>query len=248
MLDMRLFELLALALVAGGVSFTAPCTLPLLPGYVSYVSGLDARPRGGPSHRARLSPALAGSALFVLGFSTVFVLLGLTASSISALLLRNGEWLRYVAGTTVILMGLVSAGLLKVPLLRRQGRLALWSPRPGLGGAAPLGAAFALGWTPCIGPVLAGLLAVAASTSGLGQGALLLAAYSLGLGLPFLGLAVAVARGKGRLHWLRRHSRGLEVLGGLLLVLMGIFVLSGSWTRLMGRMLGLYAQVGWPPI
>ncbi|GAA3137350.1 cytochrome c-type biogenesis protein [Kribbella aluminosa] len=186
--------------------------------------------------------------MFVLGFSTVFVALGLTASGLGLLLARQARLLEIVGGAFIVVMGLVTAGVLRVPILQRQLRYDLSRIGNGPRAAFPLGAAFAFGWTPCVGPVLAAVLATAASTATLTQGAVLLAAYSLGLGLPFLGLAVAVARGGGRLEWLRRHSRKIEVAGGLLLAVMGVAVMTGQWTVLMSRMLSLYARIGWPPI
>ncbi|WP_209692225.1 cytochrome c biogenesis CcdA family protein [Kribbella aluminosa] len=243
---MELFALSSLALVAGLVSFTAPCTLPLLPGYVSFVSGMRAQSGGGRS--GTVGRTVAGASLFVLGFSTVFVALGLTASGLGLLLARQARLLEIVGGAFIVVMGLVTAGVLRVPILQRQLRYDLSRIGNGPRAAFPLGAAFAFGWTPCVGPVLAAVLATAASTATLTQGAVLLAAYSLGLGLPFLGLAVAVARGGGRLEWLRRHSRKIEVAGGLLLAVMGVAVMTGQWTVLMSRMLSLYARIGWPPI
>jgi cytochrome c-type biogenesis protein len=256
---MELFAVASLALVAGLVSFTGPCTLPLLPGYVAYISGMElpaalstgAGPPGelvATAQRTSSRRVLAGASLFVLGFSLVFVALGITASSLGLLLAQNGRALDLTSGAFIVLMGLVSAGLLRVPLLQRERQADLSRFGTGPRSAFPLGAAFAFSWTPCVGPVLAALLATAASTATMLEGGVLLAAYSLGLGLPFLGLAVAVARGHGRLTWLRRQSRKLEVFGGVLLALMGVAVMTGQWTAAMSWMLSLYARIGWPPL
>jgi cytochrome c-type biogenesis protein len=243
---MELFALSSLALVAGTVSFTAPCTLPLLPGYVSYVSGMT---NGGPLQvRGQQSGVMVGALLFVLGFSVVFVALGVTASGLGLLLAQNTRILEYVGGGFIVTMGLITAGVFRVGWLQRQMRFDLSKVGQGPRGAFPLGAAFGFGWTPCVGPVLAGVLATAASTSTMLQGAVLLTAYSLGLGLPFLALAAAVARGGGRLVWLRRHTRKVEVFGGIVLVVMGLGVIGGQWTELMSVLLAFYAEVGWPPI
>ncbi|WP_458040882.1 MULTISPECIES: cytochrome c biogenesis CcdA family protein [Bacteria] len=242
-MSLELFALSSLALVAGVVSFTAPCTLPLLPGYISYVSGMASS-----GAVVAKSKVLAGAGLFVLGFSVVFVALGLTASGLGLLLAQNGRLLELAGGAFIVIMGLVTAGALRIPLLQRQLSFDLSKLGRGPRSAAPLGAAFAFGWTPCIGPVLASVLVTAASTESMFEGAVLLAAYSLGLGLPFLGLAVAVARGNARIGWLRRHTRKLEVAGGVVLVLMGLAVMSGLWTEWMSSMLSWYAKVGWPPI
>lgn len=236
----------ALALVAGIVSFTAPCTLPLLPGYVSYVSGLntDAVGQGRPARR-RL---LVGAMLFSVGFTVVFTAMGATASAVGWLLARNAVWLNRIAGTFIIVMGLAFAGFIRAPWLLRERRLELTHLARGPAAAAPLGAAFALGWTPCIGPVLAGILATAATEVSIARGAFLLFVYSVGLTLPFIWVAVGVHRGREHLAWLRRHARRIELVGGVVLVAMGLAVVTGGWTVVMSSMLSWYARLGWPPI
>ena len=248
---MELFALTSLALVAGVVSFTSPCTLPLLPGFVSYVSGLSGEAEhgtGGVLTAPARRRVTAGSLLFLTGFAAVFTALGATSSALGFLLVRNLPTINVVGGAFVVLMGLVTTGLVRLPGLQRELRTDLRRWRPGPVGALPLGAAFAFGWTPCVGPVLASILATAAGTGTVGRGALLLLAYALGLGLPFLLLARAMARGGVRLGWLRRNSRRIEVAGGILLVVMGVAMMTGGWTVLMSRMLSFYARLGWPPI
>ncbi|MDP8961124.1 MAG: cytochrome c biogenesis protein CcdA [Actinomycetota bacterium] len=243
---MELFALASLALVAGVVSFTAPCTLPLLPGYVSYVSGLS--PAEGERQHARRR-IFTGALLFAAGFTLVFTAMGATASALGWFLARNTVWLDRIAGAFIVVMGLAFVGLVRLPwLLRRERRLDLSRFARGTGAAAPMGAAFALGWTPCIGPVLAGILATAAIEKTVPRGAFLLFAYSVGLTLPFLWIALGLARGRQRLAWLRRYTRHVEVTGGVLLIVMGIAVATGGWTAMMSRMLAWYAQLGWPPI
>jgi cytochrome c-type biogenesis protein len=253
---MELFALSSLALVAGLVSFTAPCTLPLLPGYVAYISGVGnsspdtPSPPGGVRLAERTSTrrVLVCAALFVAGFSVVFVALGVTASRLGFLLAQSERQLNLVSGAFIVFMGLATTGLLRVPILQRQLRVDFARIGTGPRAALPMGAAFAFGWTPCVGPVLAAVLATAASTATMGEGAVLLGAYSLGLGLPFLALAAAVSRGGGRMAWLRRQSRKIELVGGTLLAVMGVAVMTGQWTVAMSWMLSLYARVGWPPI
>jgi len=240
---MEAFALASLALVAGFVSITSPCTLPLLPGYVSFVSGLGTGLPGTSNRRV-----VVGSLLFVSGFSVVFVALGLTASALGLLLAQQGRLLDIVGGGFIALMGLLTMGVLHVPMLQRTWRWNSSSMGTGPAAAFPLGAAFAFSWTPCIGPVLAGVLATAARTSTMAEGALLLTAFSAGLAVPFLGLAVAVARGGGRIGWLRRNSRRIEIAGGLMLTVMGVAIMTGWWTTAMNSMLRLYASIGWPPI
>jgi cytochrome c-type biogenesis protein len=244
----ELFALMSLAALAGAVSFSSPCVLPLLPGYVSYVSGLgDAPGVGGGTLVARRRVAL-GSGLFVAGFAVVFTVMGATASAVGLLLRQHLDVINVVGGTVVALLGLTMTGPLRIPLLQRQTWVDLSRVGAGPGSAFPLGAAFAFGWTPCVGPVLASILTTAASSANVGRGALLLLAYALGLGAPFLVLARAVARGRDRFAWLRRNARRVEVVGGVALVVTGVLMMTGSWTVLMSRMLAFYARLGWPPI
>jgi cytochrome c-type biogenesis protein len=247
---MELFALASLAVLAGFVSFTSPCTLPLLPGYVSYVSGLssEADAPGSPLPPRARRRALTGACLFVGGFSAVFTALGATSSTVGFLLASNLRTINIVGGALIVLMGLVTTGLIRIPLLQRQVRFDLTRIGRGPAGAAPLGAAFAFGWTPCVGPVLASVLATAATTTTVERGALLLFAYSLGLGVPFLLLAAGVTRGRSGGGWLHRRARRIEMIGGLVLVAMGIAVMTGGWTVLMSRMLAFYARLGWPPV
>ncbi|WP_439664787.1 cytochrome c biogenesis CcdA family protein [Lentzea sp. HUAS TT2] len=230
-------------MVAGVVSFTSPCTLPLLPGYLSYISGLS----DDEESRSRTRKVRA-ALLFVLGFSTVFVALGTTASALGLALAQNLRAINIAGGAVIVLMGLTVTGLVRIPLFSRQLRFDLTQIGRGPAGAFPLGAAFAFGWTPCVGPVLASILATAATTATVSRGAVMLLAYSAGLGLPFLLLALGFERGNDRLGWLRRHSRHIEIGGGVLLVAMGIAVMTGDWTRLMSDLLAVYARLGWPPI
>lgn len=236
----ELFALTSLALVAGVISFTSPCTLPLLPGYVSYVAGLDEH--GGGRH------VWLGATLFIAGFTVVFTALGASASAVGQLLGAQGVWLDRVSGGLIVVMGLLLVGVVRLPWLMREGRMDLARIGRGPAGAAPLGAAFALGWTPCIGPALASILALSAGRTTVGRGALLLFVYSVGMGLPFLAVAAGVKRGQQRLGWVRRHSRAIEVCGGVVLVVMGVLVLTGAWTVLMSGALSWYAKLGWPPI
>jgi cytochrome c-type biogenesis protein len=239
----------ALAFVAGLISFTSPCCLPLMPGYVSYVSGVAS---GAPSNTSGMvalrSRTMLAAGLFVTGFAVTFTLMGAAASEVGTLILRNRLVLGRIAGVFVIVMGLATIGLLRVPFLYRERRFDLARIRPGPAGAFPLGMAFAIGWTPCIGPVLAGILTAAATVQGAWRGAALLFVYSLGLGVPFLLLALGVAR-TGRLFgWLRRHGRAIEVLGGSVLVLMGMLMITGRWVQLFAPLLRIFSRSGWPPV
>ena len=234
-----------LALFAGLVSITSPCCLPLVPGYVSYVSSLPVSELSAPAARR---VALRASLLFVAGFTVVFTLLGATASVIGVVLLRNLTLLTRVAGVLILIMGLASLGLFRLRWLQRELRVDLARLPAGPAGAFPLGMAFALGWTPCIGPVLAAVLTLAASSQSGLAGALLLAIYSAGLGIPFLLIALGYQRLNGSLRFLRNHGRAIERLGGVLLVAVGVGYISGTWTRLFIPLQAWFARLGWPPI
>lgn len=235
----------ALALVAGMLSFSSPCCLPLMPGYLSYVSGVAGEHAGGVGVRKRV---VGSAALFVAGFAAVFTLLGAAASLGGGLLLRNRDLLTRGAGGFVIVMGLAAMGVIRAAFLQRERRFDLHRIRAGPAGALPLGMAFAIGWTPCIGPVLAGILAAAASTQTAVWGALLLFVYSLGLGIPFLLLALGFARAGTVFGWLRRHGAAIERFGGAVLVGMGILMLTGTWMRLFAPLLRWFARGQWPPL
>jgi cytochrome c-type biogenesis protein len=231
--------LLALLAVAAGVlSFSSPCTLPLVPGYLGYLSGVGAG-------RGR---ALGAAALFVLGFSLVFTALGAGASGLGTLLAGHRLLLERVAGALIVLLGLLVMGLIRVPLLLREGRPLLEHVRPGPSGALLLGVAFAVGWTPCVGPVLAAILSLAVTQATALAGASLLLLYSLGLGLPFLAAAVCLERFRSLGLWLRRHATAVDTAGGLLLVAMGVLVFTDRLNQVLAPALELYARLRWPPI
>jgi cytochrome c-type biogenesis protein len=244
---MTLIAPYALALVAGVISFTSPCCLPLMPGYVSFVSGVGSDRTEGGSTLVR-SRTMAAAALFVLGFALAFTAMGAGVSLMGGLILDHRLGLTRIAGVFVILMSLATVGLLRVPLLMREARPGLAQARPGPAGALPMGIAFAVGWTPCIGPVLAAILTAAATSGGLGRGASLLFVYSLGLGIPFLLLAYGFARGGHLFDWLRRHGRTIELVGGAVLLVMGVLMITGYWLQLFTPILRLFSRLGWPPV
>ena len=216
------------ALFAGFVSFLSPCVLPLVPAYLVYLTGatvehVASEEQPAASRRAVLLCAL----LFVLGFSTVFVGLGASASVAGSVLRRWSAELSIIAGLAIIVMGLHFLGLTRIGFLMREGRMPI--PKPvGLWGAYVMGLAFAFGWTPCIGPVLAAILSIAASENTVQKGALLLAVYSVGLGIPFLLAAVLVERSSSALARLKRYLPTVERVMGGLMVLVGIAFLTGA--------------------
>ncbi|KAA5602716.1 cytochrome c biogenesis CcdA family protein [Blastochloris sulfoviridis] len=214
------------AFVAGLISFLSPCVLPLVPPYLVYLAGTTLDRLQTEAEPAAARRALAAAALFVLGFSSVFVALGAGASVIGQVLRTYSTVLSTVAGIAIIIMGLHFLGLFRIPFLMREVRAEVRRP-VSLAGAYGMGLAFAFGWTPCIGPVLATILAVAAADSTLGKGAGLLAVYSAGLGVPFLAAALFVGpflRVAGRL---KRHLGLIEKAMGVLLVVTGLAFLFG---------------------
>lgn len=234
---------IALAFGAGVISITSPCCLPLLPGYLGYLTGFS--PEGVREQRGR---TFGAALLFVLGFTAVFVALGATASELGALLISYRFSLYQVAGAFILAMGVALLLEGRVGLFSHGGD---WSKRWAGGqlwGAPPLGAAFAITWTPCIGPVLGAILTLAGTTARLQEGVLLLAVYSLGLGLPFLALGLSVERVRG---WLRRFARGASVVraaASVALVVMGILLLTNHWLQVVSPVLAWYAQAKWPPV
>jgi len=220
------------ALIAGLVSFLSPCVLPLVPPYLVFLAGtsLERLAEAEPPPRVKRDTVIA-ALLFVAGFSTVFVALGASASAIGALLRFYSGELAIVAGIVIIVMGLHFLGLTPINLLHRQARIEVSKP-VGLWGAYLMGLAFALGWTPCIGPILAAILAVAASKATVAKGAGLLAVYSLGLGVPFIIAALAVEPFAAFLARFRTHLVHMERVMGGFLVLTGIAFLAGFFTQL----------------
>lgn len=232
----------ATAWVAGLLSVLSPCVLPLMPAYLSLVSGISVEELRARADEAEVRQrVLAAAAAFVAGFSTVFVVLGASATV-------AGRWLRafhldlfgleigihQIAGLVIIVMGLHLAGLLRIPWLYGEKRFQGPARPTGPLGAAAVGAAFAFGWTPCVGPILGGILTLAGARETIGQGIGLLAVYSLGLGVPFLVAAWSLERFLGAIRGVRRHLHKLEVTAGVLLALVGLLVVTNQLTRLNG--------------
>lgn len=220
-----------IAFVAGVVSFLSPCVLPLVPGYLSYMSGVGVDESDG-RRRALRTGSVAFA--FVLGFTLVFVALGATATLLGSFLSTNRRLLAQIGGVFIILLGLVFMGVLKAPFLYREARFHP-SPKAGIGGSVVLGSAFAFGWSPCIGATMGAVLTMAAgrgAAGSAGEGALLLGVYSLGLGLPFILAGLGVSHLTGAVRWLRRHIRAVNLASGALLVAVGVLFVTGELFRL----------------
>ncbi|HEY9548046.1 MAG TPA: cytochrome c biogenesis protein CcdA, partial [Kiloniellaceae bacterium] len=223
---------LVAAFVAGAISFLSPCVLPLVPGYLSYIAGRSASEEPGGGALALRLPALGLSTCFVFGFSTVFILLGASATALGQLLLAYRYELNFIGGAIIILFGLFLIGLLKPAWFLREFRFhaAISGGRPL--SAYVLGLAFAFGWTPCIGPILGAILTIGAASATVSGGVALLAIYSLGLGVPFLLAALFTDHLMARLKMFGRVGRLLQVGAGIILVLMGAAMMTGQLSAL----------------
>ena len=231
---------LATAFAAGAVSFLSPCVLPLMPGYVSYVAGQSVTGPGGERRNWR---TFGLSLSFVLGFTTVFVLLGLGANALSMLLNAYRWQVNLASGLLVITFGLFTAGLLRVPWFQREWRWHGDPPGSGPLAAYFLGMAFAFGWTPCIGPVLGAVLAVSTASPSF-DGIALLSAYSLGLGVPFVLAALFMGGFMEKLRTFRRAGRALQIAAGAIMVVMGVAMITGHLTRFAILMLETFPALG----
>ncbi|MFC7407019.1 cytochrome c biogenesis CcdA family protein [Georgenia alba] len=229
-LDGSMLAAIPVAAIAGLVSFASPCVLPLLPGYVGYLGGMTGAAPAAGRGNGRL---LAGVVLFVVGFSAVFVLLGVAFSLVGVALQQWMDVVLRVLGVLVVLMGLAFMGY--VPFLQTERRPHL-APRAGLVGAPLLGVVFGLGWAPCIGPTLGAVLTLALQGADAGRGLVLTAVYCLGLGVPFVVLAMLFSTSTRVIGFLRRHRRTIQLLGGGLLVLLGLALVTGLWAELSGAL------------
>jgi len=230
-MDLSLFGVFV-AFVAGIISFLSPCVLPLVPGYVSYIAGGSLEDLTEAPSAGRRMRAIYLSLFFVLGFSLVFMALGASASAVGEFLLSNKRLFENIAGAVIIVFGLYLMGLLKSPFMAREMRFVSRAAGGHPASALLLGAAFAFGWTPCIGPVLGGILTMSANTDEIGAGVILLAFYSLGLGLPFLAAAAFTGFFLNSMKSMRRVGRYFQIVAGVIMVVMGIAFVTGYLTSL----------------
>ncbi|SDN31649.1 cytochrome c-type biogenesis protein [Lutimaribacter pacificus] len=226
-IDAALLPAMFVALFAGLISFLSPCVLPIVPPYLAYMSGVslaDLNREDAPA--SALTPAV----FFVLGLSTVFLLLGFAASAVGALFLQYQGWFNTIAGVIVMIFGAHFVGVYRIGFLDREARLDAGDRGGSAFGAYVLGLAFAFGWTPCIGPQLGAILSLAASEASVARGTLLLAVYAAGLGIPFLLVAAFLPRMQGVMGWMKRHMEQIERVMGLLLWTIGLLMLTGGFS------------------
>lgn len=218
---------IVVALFAGLLSFLSPCVLPLVPSYLGFVTGMNAA-----EMTDRRQVAMIQSTLFVLGFTTIFLLLGAGATAIGSALATHKALVGRVGGVLIIFFGLVSMGVIKIPALQMEARVHLQEKPLGVLGAFLVGMAFGAGWTPCLGPILGAILTLASTQETMGRGILLLGAYSAGLAIPFLAAAWAVESFFGWFQKFRKYLPWVQRISGALLVLVGILLVTGKFTQL----------------
>ncbi|MDE0985043.1 MAG: cytochrome c biogenesis protein CcdA [Yoonia sp.] len=227
-LDASLLPAMVIAAVAGLLSFLSPCVLPIVPPYLAYMGGVSVTDmEDEASSRKRV---LLAAAFFVLGLSTVFLLLGFAFSALGRMFLQVQDWFTIVAGIVLMIFGAHFIGIYRIGFLDREARMETGDRGGSTFGAYVLGLAFAFGWTPCLGPILGTILGLAASEASVTRGTVLLAAYAVGLGLPFLLVAAFFPRLKGLMAWMKRHMDRIERISGLLLWTVGLMMLTGQFT------------------
>ena len=227
--DASLLPAMLVAILGGLISFASPCVLPIVPPYLAYMGGVSMDEMNSTAHARRR--AVVASLFFVLGLSTVFILLGFTASSLGRLFLSNQDWFVIGAGVMVMIFGAHFLGVIRISILDSEARMDGGDRGGSAFGAYVLGLAFAFGWTPCLGPILGAILALAADTANPAKGVILLATYAAGLGIPFVLVAVFFPSLKGLMGWMKRHMQHIERTMGLLLWTTGLMMVTGQFTR-----------------
>ncbi|MGX5694849.1 cytochrome c biogenesis CcdA family protein [Agromyces soli] len=236
----QLLVAIPIAMAAGLISFLSPCVLPLVPGYLGYLGGFTDASADAATERRNRRRLLLGVLLFIAGFTLVFLVYTALAGAAGAWLRAWQDPITRVLGVVLIVMGLVFVG--QFTFLQRQFKPS-WRPATGLAGAPLLGVVFGLGWTPCIGPALAAVITLSLSTESVGRGALLGLAYCVGLGIPFLVVALGFGWVTGSLAFLRRHIRTINLIGGGLLIVIGLIMVSGLWTAWMSELQGVMSGI-----
>jgi cytochrome c-type biogenesis protein len=229
-IDAGLLPAMFVALLAGFISFLSPCVLPIVPPYLAYMGGISMQDMEN-SKRARRHTVVC-ALFFTLGLSTVFILLGIAVSAMGQFMLQNQLWFGRIAGVVIIIFGLHFIGLIKIPFLYREARLDAGDQGGSAFGAYILGLAFAFGWTPCIGPILGTILSLAAQEESFARSTVLMALYAIGLGVPFILAAIFINRAMRIMNRFKRHMRKIEIAMGALLVLIGMALITGSFSRM----------------
>ena len=242
-IDAALLPAMLVALLAGVLSFLSPCVLPIVPPYLAYMGGISVSDMAGGKSRHRvILPAL----FFVMGLSTVFLLLGFTASVFAGFVLSNQLLLARISGGVIIIFGVHFLGIFHIPFLHREMRLDAGDRGGSALGAYVLGLAFAFGWTPCIGPQLGAILSLAAQEGNMARGSALLAVYAAGLGLPFLFAALFIERAMGMMTRIKPHMGLIEKIMGSLLLVVGLALLTGAFTDFSWWLLEIFGALGIP--
>jgi cytochrome c-type biogenesis protein len=242
LIDAGLLPAMTIALLAGVISFLSPCVLPIVPPYLAYMSGVSLSDMSSESAARR--KAVIAALFFVMGLSTVFLILGFTASAFGAFFLQNQVLFAQISGVVIIVFGLHFLGVFRIPFLDQEARLDAGDKGGSSFGAYILGLAFAFGWTPCIGPQLGAILSLAASEASVARGTLLLGIYAAGLGIPFLLAAMFITRAMGFMNRIKRHMKMIERVMGGLLVVVGIAMVTGAFTSLAFWLLETFPALG----
>ena len=223
------------AFIFGLLSFVSPCVLPIVPGYISFISGTTFEELVNNENRAQVRKRVVlNSVFFVIGFSLIFIALGASATAIGQFLQDKLDIFGKIAGVIIVIFGLHMTGVLKIGFLNYEKRFHTQSKPIGFLGSFVVGLAFAFGWTPCIGPILAGILTVAAQQDTVGQGIILLSSYSAGLGIPFLLTGISLAAFQNLFNRIKRYFRTVEIVGGVLLIIVGVLIFTNSLTIISG--------------
>ena len=244
LIDAGLLPAMAVALVAGLLSFLSPCVLPIVPPYLAYMSGVSMAELTDAAGRRARRRAVVTALFFVLGLSTVFLFLGFTASAFGAFFLQNQTYFNIAAGIVVMFFGGHFVGAYRIPFLLREARIDAGDRGGSAFGAYLLGLAFAFGWTPCIGPQLGAILSIAASEASVTRGTVLLAVYAAGLGIPFLLVAGFLPSLTGVMGWMKRHMEQIERIMGLLLWTIGLLMLTGGFSSFSYWLLEMFPALG----
>ena len=241
-IDASLLPAMTVALLAGVISFLSPCVLPIVPPYLAYMSGVSLNDMS--SEAAGRRRAIIAALFFVMGLSTVFLILGFTASAFGAFFLQNQILFSQISGIVVIIFGIHFLGIYRISFLDREARMDAGDKGGSSFGAYVLGLAFAFGWTPCIGPQLGAILSLAAGEASVARGTLLLGIYALGLGIPFLLAAMFMTRAVGVMNRLKRHMKAIERGMGVLLLIVGIAMLTGAFSTFSFWLLEIFPALG----